>query len=91
MFSFGPNILGQTKNWIVFSGSSKSFVPVQNQIYWMEIIFWCGKKSLGPAQYENQFLERHKKFGRTQWLIVTLISDHLSSNVIIWIWSILES
>jgi len=32
----------------------------------MKIIFWSGTKSLGLAQYLNQFLVWHKKFGPAQ-------------------------
>ena len=32
----------------------------------MKIIFWSGTKSLGLAQYVNQFLAWHKKIGPTQ-------------------------
>ena len=32
----------------------------------MKIILWSGTKSLGLAQYVNQFLVWHKKFGPAQ-------------------------
>ena len=32
MFCAGPNVLSQYKNLIVFSASSKTFVPAQNSI-----------------------------------------------------------
>ena len=38
-------------------------MPVQNKT---QIIFWSGTKSLGQAQYVNQFLVWHKKFGPVQ-------------------------
>ena len=32
----------------------------------MEIVFWSGTNRLGMAQYENQYLVWHKKFGPAQ-------------------------
>jgi hypothetical protein len=34
--------------------------------YYMKIIFWSGTTKLGLAQYVNQFLVWHKKFGPAQ-------------------------
>ena len=39
MFCADPNILSQTKNLNAFSASSKTFVPAQKPIFWMQIIF----------------------------------------------------
>ena len=35
----------------------------------MEIIFWSGTISLGPAQYVNQYFIWHKKFGAAQSIL----------------------
>ena len=35
----------------------------------MEIIFWSGTISLGPAQYVNQYSIWHKKFGAAQSIL----------------------
>ena len=38
----------------------------KNWIYEMEIIIWSGIKKMGLAQFVNQFLVWHKKFGPAQ-------------------------
>ena len=38
----------------------------KNQFYWMQIIFCTGTKCLWLAQYVNNFLVWHKKFGLAQ-------------------------
>ena len=53
MFSAGPNFLGQSKNLIAFSASSKTFVPAQkpnllnaNHLLVWHKIFWTGTKCI---------------------------------------------
>ena len=38
----------------------------------MEIIFWFGSKSLGPAQYVNQFWVFLKKYEPAKYILGTL-------------------
>ena len=66
MFCASPNFSSQPNNLTAFSASSKTFVPAQNQFYWMQNIFMSGTKCLWLAQYVNKFLVRHKKCGPTQ-------------------------
>ena len=66
MFCAGPNVFGQTKNWIEFYCPSKVLCWHKNWIYCMKIILWSSTKLLGLAQYVNQCLIWQKKFGPAQ-------------------------
>ena len=60
------NFLSQPKNLIVFSASSKIFVPTQKIILLNANNFLSGTKCLRLPQYVNKFLVWHKKFGPAQ-------------------------
>ena len=62
MFCAGPNILCQTKNRTVLSATSKYFVLTLK----LNAKSRKNQKSLGQAQYVDQFLVWHITFGRAQ-------------------------
>ena len=54
------------KIWLHLVTLQKLLCHHKNQFYWMQIIFWSGTKCLWLAQYVNNVLVRHNKFGPAQ-------------------------
>ena len=54
------------KIWLHLVPLQKLLCRHKKQFYWMQIIFLSGTKCLWLAQYVNEFLVRHKKFGPAQ-------------------------
>ena len=66
IFCASPNVLIRSKNVIVFSDSSKTFVPAQKPNLLNGNHLLVCTKCLGLAQNVYQFLVPPKKFGAAQ-------------------------
>ena len=73
------------KIWLHLVPLQKLLCRHKNRFYWMQIIFLSGTKCLWLAQYVNNSLVWHKKFGPAQNILRPLKGQGINSlNSVLW-------